>query len=239
MPPGPEGSTWGGLGCVTLPCASQSFGLPLVQSRCQTCPAAIPSLEQAAIRQVWDRHRSLGQRYRPPAKASPLSATSSAPCFSPPAPPQAIFTLPPKKGLGSCSCCGVPQPPCAPRHGQAAAAGTGMCQGEPVPGPRTGGRAGGTHGAASEPSPGGTVCWKLNRMSEIKMFLLPKQPGNASFHRRQPQRWHTVECELLRGFWPEEGGDRRVLQEGSGRNLGSQRGDWGALAKARAWRGWV
>lgn len=42
------------------------------------------------------------------------------------------------------------------------------------------------------PLPAAQLVGKFNGMSEINLFLLLKQPGNASFHQRQPRRWHAV-----------------------------------------------
>lgn len=78
MPQGPEGQ-WG-LGCATLPCTSHSsFGLPWVWSRCQTCPRAGPSLEQARAQWGRDGH-SLWQK---PACFLQPAQTLFLPTFSP------------------------------------------------------------------------------------------------------------------------------------------------------------
>lgn len=44
----------------------------------------------------------------------------------------------------------------------------------------------------ASPLPVAEPVGKLNGMSEINLFPLPKQPGNASFHQRQPQKQHVV-----------------------------------------------
>lgn len=44
----------------------------------------------------------------------------------------------------------------------------------------------------ASPLPAAQPIRKLNRMHEIKLFPLPKHPGNSSFHLRQPQGWNVV-----------------------------------------------
>lgn len=145
-------------------------------------------------------------QHRPPAEASLLSATSLA-HFSPPVPSEQ-FPCPTKKRLESHACCRVQQPPHVTEQGQAAAAGSGRARVKPwqgltpMPGPVA-------HAALrASPLLAAQPVRKLNRVSEINLFPLPKQPGNASLHQRQPQRPEAVVRWYMSfpgGFWLEEG----------------------------------
>lgn len=82
----------------------------------------------------------------------------------------------------------------------------------------------------ASPLPAAQPVGKLNRMSEIKLFVLLKQPGNTSFRGRGSSRsshrsgtWLCGGMQAPQGFWLEEGGDGQALQEVSSSDPGFQR----------------